>query len=96
MSQSLVDTTHLPCQDWPPLMKKRTQATRKPKMDRQTQRGLVTAREDLAVAEQELKTALDGLPMKVRADKEMVSAALRLALDKLSDAKEKLEAVLDL
>jgi len=56
---------------------------------------LRTAREDLAVAERELKATLEALPSALRADKQMVSEALQLALGKLADAKLKLDAVLE-
>ena len=56
---------------------------------------LAVAKEDLAIAERELKLTLESLPVALRADKEMVSDSLRLALDKLAEAKSRLESVLE-
>jgi hypothetical protein len=75
-------------------MTKRTKSQHGARMAPGVQQRLVTAKEDLAFAERELRSTLEALPVALRADKRMVSAALRLALDKLTAAKNELEAVL--
>jgi hypothetical protein len=76
-------------------MSRRTKSPPKLKLSATVIARIATAREDLATAERELKGILESLPSTLRADKKMVSAALRVALDKLTDAKGKLESVLD-
>jgi hypothetical protein len=76
-------------------MSRRTKSPPKLKLSPTVIARIATAREDLATAERELKGILESLPSTLRADKKMVSAALRVALDKLTDAKGKLESVLD-
>jgi hypothetical protein len=76
-------------------MSKRPKAPPKLKLSASVLARIATAREDLATAEHELRGTLESLPSALRADKKMVSEALRLALDKLTDAKGKLESVLD-
>ena len=73
-------------------MSKRAKA--RPQIAPAVKHHLAQAREDLSIAERELKSTLDSLPLALRADKQMVSNALRLALDKLSAARERVESVL--
>jgi hypothetical protein len=73
---------------------KRSQPKSKVTISPAAKQRLARATDDLAIAERELKHSLDTLPVTLRADKRMVSDGLRLALDKVADAKNRLQSVL--
>jgi hypothetical protein len=76
-------------------MTKRRQPAATAKVPQSAKRRLIEATNSLAVAEHELQLAMGALPVTLRAEKRMIGEAMRLALGKLTTAKEKLDSLLE-
>jgi hypothetical protein len=68
--------------------------TKKKPATAELQERIGAAAAELAGAEQALRTALEALPAALRAEKQIISATLTEALEKVAAAKGKLEGAL--